>query len=410
MATGMFKIEYRSNDIASRSKALAVRLEDAGDRLSGVRTQLRAMPENSRNDYLSESSAFLKKKIQQLEQKRDQVQQLRGRVDRFMEDARNADGRVANHIEDTYEQFKKITGLGGGFWATLSDFADNLFGSGAAFLMLLLPGGHIVLAILSTVKLINAIRDWYANLPDEDKYKVKLALAFVGAVLAVAAFVASFPVSGVWTFIVAVAAAVKVVDSVVSLIKAGCALTAYQRGDAGLAEYLDGSKNGDFVGLIMEDAFGLNGEAVSLTYQTINFAASIVSFLKIGASIREAVNQYGSHLTYLEATVKEFKNGFFNTEDWKMGVVVLKMLPIFHETGLYSIKELIFNVDISDVVKAASAVYNFFDDYVKPVFMDPVPENFQEAVGSMLDMIPFVSDGKKAFDKFPRIEYKPIAE
>ena len=70
MASGTMQIQYSGVNISSLATKAWKELEDVNEKLNGVRSKLRNLPERSRSgNNLSSASAFLRKKQQQFEQK-----------------------------------------------------------------------------------------------------------------------------------------------------------------------------------------------------------------------------------------------------------------------------------------------------------------------------------------------------
>ena len=329
MASGTMQIQYSGVNISSLATKAWKELEDVNEKLNGVRSKLRNLPERSRSgNNLSSASAFLRKKQQQFEQKQTALEVLKQKSDTFMSNVETTEKRLSSKIKAEYKNFHNVTGIGK---TAIASMLEKIAGFAAEMLPYLIPVYGQIKLLKDTwgvvKKVGEAIKNWYYNLPEGVRLAIKVVGAVVAVAVAVAAVVASFGAlsaafaAGGWIAAIVPAcgflgAAISAFDSGVSLYKACAAAGHYAFGNKSRARELDAKSNAELFGRhkgFYEGAMIL-GDVCSI----IGGAGSLVKDVKKSVpKISETASWGEKFKTYGKATIKEIFKGKAGVDDAK---------------------------------------------------------------------------------------------
>ncbi len=393
MAYGILTIKYRNNDIFYRAKDVANEHGDTAEAADKFIDKLDSVREYSSRDYLQKASSFLRKRSDLCERKKSAATRFATQVSSFMDNAEQADNRVADHIVDTYEEFKKITGINnGGLWGAIVNFAKGLINSGLALLMLLNPVTRMIALVMVVITTIEAIKKWYENLSDEVKYWIKLIGSAIGVVLAVAAVIAAWPVLVAATGAAAIIAAtlslagavLLAIDSLIAFIQDVVVICQYNAGNEAEAARLSELETGEYFGERMEERGYGNAEDWAFGYNITMFCASIckitgdfsTKFMKIdkksGTVFQRMGKVFKDSMPFQGGELSEGKS------NWKTFSEAFKKCDL----------KTVFTMDIQpmlDVYKSFRDVYKF----TKSVFVERFSTDWKENIGIVFDILPF---------------------
>lgn len=201
-------------NVTRAKNALDSRINDYG----GIRNKLDNFSAGTSN--LSTANTYLRKKINALEDKRDDLARFHAAVDTFDENASAADRRVADRIKREYKDFCKRegiqTGLGYEICRVIAEGIGALKDMAESFL------AGVLEAVKNTWEIV---KQWYKD----NKHWIDIivdAVVFVAAVVGVIASIATGGTAaaiifGLWG----------VAKATTDLVFDCCALDAYNRGD-----------------------------------------------------------------------------------------------------------------------------------------------------------------------------------
>ena len=375
MASGVMQIKYGDERIASKASKACNELEDICSSLSKVRKKLNGLPERSRSgDNLSRASSFLKKKQQQYEKRQDALETLQKKSNTFMSKVETTEKKLSSQIKKEYKQFHKQTGIGKTRGAVILEGLKKAGAFGLKMLTYMIPGyGTIKLAKdlwTAGVKVVDAIKTWYNNLPDGWKYALKIVGATIAMVAVVAAAVAA--VIAIGPALAAVGAAGGAVATAIAAVKAGATILAaggaiisaldglvkwgkaldvggtYLAGDKHRASELDSQSAAEY----LEGKIGFSSKA----YEAIKTFGAVIGVLggvvSVGASALENMKNF----TGANSVIKYLKS--FGTETIK------KFTGISNMQGFKKYGLKVFTVNINtdaDYIKGLKAIKTIYD-------------------------------------------------
>lgn len=347
---GILTLNYGSNQISKMAKRASTEFDDARNRLNKVKRKINDLGEHSGHGYISSASAFLTKKAQQYEAKSNTLSSFARSVDHLMVKAENADRSVANHMESTLKEFKNITGLKGGFFATLGSVFQKIR-DGLFYIVT-----RAVCPILLIIDVVKAITDWYQNLPDGVKYVLKLIGAFVGATLAIAlAFAASGVIAIVGAVIVAVVA-------VVDYYKSCHVVAAYFSGDKEWAKNFDEMSTANFFGYTTNRWWGWDAHVASNIFTAVEVVGLVCNIYKGVTKLSEAYKnikglQQGGW-TFGKAFMQGVTSSFFDVDDVNKARESIKSFGMLRQlVKKETYINCLLHTDISNILKGFKEIY-----------------------------------------------------
>lgn len=327
-------IEIDYGELASSSKALSKASKYCGEYASRLQkkvpNKLDDLTKGS-SSYTSSASYFASAKIKSLESQKQKFLDVSGKIDDFIEDAKNTDQRVANIMKREGNEFRKANGLSYG-WADGLMQALTRFAIGEAnkdeFTRWISEGLRDVSAAISGWML--DIKHWYAC--EGGKYQVAKIFKWVGFAVAVlaafAALIVALPVilgtsvvalaswAGIVAVCTAVAACIALADATVALINSYIAADMAKTDPGWAARYAETNSVSDMLSKTCFDSKW--GNIIS------NFAAGAIDVIGTVCSIVSianlAVNGY-----------KFFTNSYRANANWK------RYFKIWDSNGKFSL-------------------------------------------------------------------------
>ncbi|MBR6570731.1 MAG: hypothetical protein IKK75_09805 [Clostridia bacterium] len=322
MASGLMQIRYSDNGIDSAARKAYNELDDIVDSLDKIRRKVNGLPERSRYDNLSNASAFIRKKKTQYENRKEALQTLRDRSSQFLSKVETTEKTLSGSIKKEYNAFHKQTGIG----KTMVAAAIEKIGAGIKKIVTyMIPiYGQIQMikdAWSAVVKIGEAIKTWYNNLPEGVRYLIKTVAAVTAAIVAVIAVVASFGAVAAATgffatafaVISAVGAVIGATDAIISAAKSGGTLGMYLSGNKSGARELDAMSTAESVDM-------LTGGAISAdAYNTFTTVGSICSLVGGIGSFATKVQTGASKVITSKSTGKEIFSAYKDSFKTQMG-------------------------------------------------------------------------------------------
>lgn len=296
MAGTTLMIKYDSDEIRRTAKNAASSFGLAARHLNGVINGLDGQPEQSSRNYLSHANAFLRKKVQQYENKQEALETFSSKVTDYVSDAREADKRVANFIEDRGNEFKQITGLKEGILPALLDVLDSAVKLWK-YITYTLPKSLIEGVKDILVDTVEGIKRWYN---EDGKYFFKAIWDTVKVIGTICAIGTAFFVSGgtlavIWAGFTIAGGLLALTPQIADAVNSAAALTFYLTGDKDTAEMLYDMTGVDWMALMCADMFGGDVEEHAKRWQFVQnageFCMAIGSLLKLGTDIPKGVSE-----------------------------------------------------------------------------------------------------------------------
>lgn len=241
---------------------------------------------------VSNCSYYVRKKYQQLESKVEKLNALNNQVTTFMDNALEADKRVASRIKSETKSFKKRTGIGKtskSIWSSICETVGDFFTG----------------VVDGAKEMWDGVKQWY----EDNKYWIDVV---VDAVLVIAAIAACLASGGVVAFFFA---AITLINATSDLIfDIGAAYVYYAEGDEAMAERLSQMGGKDvfmYVGAKMDEAWGTDcwEGIMGAIHSGLTICAIAYSFYKTGAQILK-------DLKLDKLNIKSLFNGNKNKIKW----------------------------------------------------------------------------------------------
>lgn len=273
------------SDIASYATKISKKADAYADDLTSKVLNKFGDISGGASSYTSDAKYYVKAKINALRDKQDAYASLATKITNFSEKAQRIDKEVEQAIARNQEKFlQKHEHLRIDEWkANLLNWLVDLKNSCPLFELV----GN-ALRDLGT-----AMSDMFANLKhwyecEGGKQIVKVVAAIGGAILAVALFIASFPVSGFVALCGVIGAAIGLINAITNVVTSFQALHAAKNGDPAWAKiYGDRDKLSDVWRQTNYDNAVLNRLSYigAASLDTIELFCDIVSFVDFGKKV-----------------------------------------------------------------------------------------------------------------------------
>ncbi len=397
-------VEIDYGDLKDASKALSKAAKYCGDYASRLQrkvpNQLDDLTRGS-SSYTSSASYFASAKIRTLETQQQKCLDVSGKIDKFVEEAKRTDKRVAGIMKREGNEFRKANGLSYG-WADGLMQAITRFSIGEA------NKNDLSRWITSQLRDVSdAIKGWVLDFKhwyacEGGKYVISAVFKAVGLVVAVlaafAALVVALPlvlavIGGAaltWSTVVAVctavAACIALADATVALINTIKAASIAETDPGWAARYADITTTSDQLSKTCYDSKWMNiiSNCGAVAIDVIGTICSIISVVNL------AVNGY-----------KFFTNSYRANANWK------RYFKIWDNNGKFSLDVTIknwktnwkglnfaFNHDFQYTQWEGARKRNY-DSYD---FLEKMKDS--KGYKNVMDFFDKLKDGVKKFEKY----------
>lgn len=248
-------IKYNElTESANNATGAALRLDDYADCIPNVITnQLSNLSGDDSNGYVGSAIELANQKADSLREKAQEYRSYSGRIETFVENAKDADQRVSQKMDSLAHE-----NLGDSPWDQICYYLNKLYNDTIGSTEL----GAFIDNCISGVtdwceKWTRKAFDWFVH--GNGQYVLNIAISVLGTAAAIAGAVILFPVSGVFAAVVAglaiYSAGVSVINSVLTIAD-NCKAISLNDTDPGLARYYGKTSNiSDFANKHTENQF-----------------------------------------------------------------------------------------------------------------------------------------------------------
>lgn len=274
MATVTIDFDILS-DAISRSNGVADRLEDYADAVPGKITGPLGSLTGGSSGYTSTASSLAASKASELRTRAERYRKVAGKLDGFIEEARDADTKVADGIAAVVKEREKGLSWWDKIATTLFRVLNGVLGDDVISQLVRDVLNAIDSITQDAARGIKAAIDWFKH--GDGRYVLEGLVSILGAVSAVLVAIASFPASGFALLMAGLAvfvAADKVLDSIATTVSM-CQAIATDDNEPGLARYY-GSVTNYSKWADRSDAPQFLKDALSFTSKTADVAEIVL--------------------------------------------------------------------------------------------------------------------------------------
>lgn len=328
---------------------------------------------------LDDAKYYVNKKIEALKEKSKVYSNLSVEISTLASDAKEIDAGVATHISDCYDEF-----IGDHSDLKIDDWKASII-EGLSWLKDKIPALELVsswnedIGNFFTDKM-KEIKHWYKC--EGGKEIVGVALSIVGAIVAVALAIATFPVSGIFEFCAAVSAVIGAMNAVVNVGTSVASLRAKRNGDPAWASIYGGTDTAaDFLRLKRSDNKAVN-YITNWGGTLLDIAEVVTSVVAVGGSLKE-LGMFSNFSSYFKEA-RWGKNGKMVLVKGREAEGVVKTKVSF-KSFIRGVKSYKADATIDGV--SEEGIRTIFKNNLKSDFTNIMKRKFSKENGTIVNLL-----------------------